>query len=134
MEGLRALNDTGDWDVADELICEIARTLRRKVRSDDVLGRFDGSRFVVLLRRVDSELASLIMGQVLSRLTAVCAKVSGRGLDVRIRCGLTGSGTENTEIRTLLSRALIQCGAARVEGEPMAGDFSCRAAVTELSS
>ncbi len=134
VEGLRALNDTGRWDVADELIREIARTLRRKVRMDDVLGRFDGSRFVVLLRRVDSELASLIMGQVLSRLTAECAKISGRGLNVHVRCGLAGSGTENTEIHTLLTRALMQCGVARDKEESIAGDFPCRPALTGSSS
>lgn len=134
VEGLRALNDTGSWDVADELIHEIARTLRRKVRLDDVLGRFDGSRFVVLLRRVDSELATLIMGQVLSRLAAVCAKVSERGVSVRVRCGLAGSGTENTEIRTLLSRALMQCGVARDKEESIAGDFPYRPALTGSSS
>ena len=134
VEGLRELNDTGRWDVADELIREIARTLRSKVRLDDGLGRFDGSRFVVLLRRVDSELASLIMGQVLSRLASVCAKVSGHGVDVRVRCGLAGSGMDTPEIRTLLSRALIQYGAARNRGEPIASDFTRHSVTAELSS
>jgi len=76
----------------------------------------------------------LIMGQVLSRLTSVCAKVSGHGVDVRVRCGLAGSGMDTPEIRTLLSRALIQYGAARNRGEPIASDFTRHSVTAELSS
>jgi len=123
LEGLRELNDTGRWEIADELVGGLARSLRRKVRLDDCLGRFDGSRFVVLLRRVDSELASLIIGQIMSRLSAVCDDRARWRAAVRVRCGVVGSGTDQPELRALVARALAECRRAREEGTVVACDL-----------
>ncbi len=124
MEGLRELSDSGRWEVADELIQGIADSLRRKVRTDDCLGRFDGSRFIVLLRRVDSELASLIVTQIMSRVSAVCSDQAQWNATVGVRCGLAGSGIETPDLRPLVSRALVQCRRARVEDTPIASDLA----------
>jgi diguanylate cyclase (GGDEF)-like protein len=123
LEGLRELNDTGRWEIADELVGDLAQSLRRKVRLDDCLGRFDGSRFMVLLRRVDSELASLIIGQIMSRLSAVCDDQARWRAAVRVRCGVAGSGTDQPELRSLMARALAECRRAREEGTAVACDL-----------
>jgi diguanylate cyclase (GGDEF)-like protein len=123
LEGLRALNDTGRWDVADDVVREVSGELRRKVRVDDRLGRFDGSRFVLLLRRVDSELASLIVSQLMSRLTRICGDEQRWRGAIDVRCGMVGSGVEKPELRTLISQAVTQCHRARVEHTPIASDL-----------
>ena len=123
LEGLRALNDSGHWDVADELVGEVSRMLRWKLRADDGLGRFDGSRFVLLLRRVDSELASLIMDQLTSRLAELCEERERWRTQVSVRCGLAGSGTGQPDLRTLVSEALTQCTRARREQTRIASDM-----------
>jgi len=124
VEGTRELGDSGRWETADELVSEVSRSLRQKVRSDDRLGRFDGSRFVLLLRRVDSELASLIIGQLMSRLGSVCGDASRWGVALRVRCGVVGSGTEQPDLRTLVSKAMLQCRRARMEDIPIANDLT----------
>ncbi len=125
VEGMRELNDAGRWEVADELVREVADSLRRKVRMDDRLGRFDGSRFVWLLRRVDAELASLIVKQVISRLTALCGDRSRWRSAITVRCGVVGSGTgsKNPDLRTLVSHALVQSRRARLEQVTIAGEL-----------
>lgn len=123
LEGLRELNDSGHWDRSDELIKEVSAALRRKVRMEDQLGWFDGSRIVLLLRRVDSELASLIVSQMMSRIAALCGDEVRWGVATTVRCGVTGSGTSEPDLRTLVSRALTQCRRARVERVPMASDL-----------
>jgi len=131
VEGLRELNDSGRWEVADELIREVADTLRRKVRMDDRLGRFDGSRFIWLLRRVDAGLASLIVKQVMGRLTVLCAdhsRWSACGGSVAVRCGVVGSGMGKPDVRTLVSRALAQSRRARLEHLTIAGELDARPA------
>lgn len=128
IEGLRELNDAGRWELADELIVEVSRTLKRKVRTDDRLGRFDGSRFVLLLQRVDTALASLIVSQIMSRLAVVCGNEdrwqAGQhaGTKVIARCGVVGSGTQKTDLRALVSGALVQCRRARTENLEIASD------------
>jgi diguanylate cyclase (GGDEF)-like protein len=123
LEGLRELNDTGRWEVADELVREVAGWLRRKVRMDDRLGRFDGSRFLLLLRRVDSELAALIVTQMMSRIVDLCRDEARWHASVDVRCGVVGSGTGQPDLRTLASRALAQCRRARLEGVLIATDL-----------
>lgn len=122
LESLRDLSDTGRWEVADDLIHEVSDVVRRKVRMDDRLGRFDGSRFILLLRRVDTELASLIVEQLLARVTAICSDETRWRVTVEARCGLAGSGTLQPDLRTLVSRALAQSRRARLEGIRFASD------------
>lgn len=129
LEGLRELNDSGRWEVADDLMHEVSDVLRRKIRLDDRIGRFDGSRIVLLLRRVDSELASLIVNQMMSRVSDVSADESRWASPITVRCGVTGSGTDQPTLRTLVSRALTQCRRARIEGVPIASDLGICAAV-----
>jgi diguanylate cyclase (GGDEF)-like protein len=113
LERLRQLNDSGRWELADQLVREAAAIMRDKVRSDDLLGCFDESRFLILLRRVDSELAALIAGQLVSRLQHLCADESRWRTAIRVRCGVAGSGREQPDLRSLISSAVGQCHRAR---------------------
>lgn len=124
IEGIRDLADNGRWKVADELVAEVARTLLRKVRSDDRVGRFDGSRFLVLLRRVDSELATLIIEQLTVQLESVCQDHSRWGTVMNVRCGLVGSGTQKPDVKTLMERALAQDRRARTHDMRTATDLA----------
>lgn len=122
LEGLRELNDLGRWEAADALVDESGRVLRAKLRAEDQLGRFDGSRFILLLRRVDASLASLIVGQIVSRLSAICGDADRWGSRVQVRCGVSCSGTERPGIHELVDRALKQGSRARKEGTRVAVD------------
>ncbi len=124
VEGLRAVLDEGRWDVASEIVSEISATFRGRVRPDDLLGRFDEGRFLMLLRRVDSELASLIAGQLMDRLAALPALEATSGRGIRFRCGVAGSGTESVSVRDLLASALELCQAARRDSVELKSDVS----------
>ena len=140
LEGIRSLSDRGDWETADALVAAAASQLLERLRSDDQLGRFDDSRFVLLLRRVDSALASLIATQLVGNLAGLCDQrtpsgrcawthtdaASGGGLSVR--CGVSGSGTEHPSLSTLISRAITQCHEARRTVVPISSDLDPPAA------
>jgi diguanylate cyclase (GGDEF)-like protein len=129
VEGLRDLNDSGRWEIVDELLREVGAALRRKVRRDDRLGRFDGSRFVVLLRRVDADLSDLIARQMLTRVREVCEDCSRRFAFRKspdARCGLATSDAEQPNLRALLARALTLCHQARTAGKALASDVAER--------
>ena len=123
IEGLRQLYDTGRWEPADELVKTVAGLLNRKVRMDDEIGRFDGSRFILLLRRVDSGLAALIIDQLMFRLRAVCEDNPRWQVPIQVRCGVVGSGVDRPEVRSLLSEALQQAHQARAEHTAIASDL-----------
>lgn len=125
IEGLRRLNDAGQWDMADELLREVGAVLRRKVRLDDQIGRFDGARFVWLLRRVDSELARLIVNQIMDRLEQVLAdpRWSNAEFPVGVQCGLSGAGLQHSSVRGLVAKALVQAQRARTQRVRMVTDL-----------
>ncbi len=133
VEGIRDLTDHGRWHEADELVADVARTLMGKLRTDDRVGRFDGSRFAVLFRRVDSELATLIVNQLMSQLETVCDDESRWGIAMKVRCALVGSGTEQPDIDTLVTRTLTQERRARTENMRTATDIHSDVVTTAVS-
>lgn len=114
VEGLRRFDDLGLWTLRDRIILEVGRVLRRKLRNDDLVGRFSDDRFVVLLRWLDVGLGRLIAEKVIGWVreavhTAIaspaCAADAGTPADgdsgdhgagstvdaVRVRCGLASN-------------------------------------------
>ncbi|MFQ5413960.1 MAG: diguanylate cyclase domain-containing protein [Phycisphaerae bacterium] len=123
VEDLRRLNDAGRWAVADELIGEVGACVRRRLRFDDCFGRFDGSRVMLLLRRVDSGLASLIVGQLMCRVQKLCADEDRWGVSVTARCGVVGSGVETPPLEAMIFDAVALCHRARRDGVLIASDL-----------
>jgi len=99
MEGLRRLDDNGQWAVRDRLVREAGRVLRRKLRSDDLVGRFSDDRFVAVLRRLDAALGRLIATKVVESIrdatSGILTEAYGEaetaavmGAHLKVRCGL----------------------------------------------
>lgn len=134
LEGLRELNDHGQWEAADEVVRNVGSILRGKVRADDRVGRFDGSRFLVLLRRVDADLTRLIVGQLIERLTALSRDEVPAGARVVARCGVALTGAGPPDLRAMLTRSLRQCRRAREERRIVAGEFEPESAMAQGAS
>ncbi len=50
IDHLARINDAFGFDVADEVISEVARRIRARLRGGDVLGRFSGNKFGLILK------------------------------------------------------------------------------------
>lgn len=55
VDHLARINDSFGFDVADEVICEIARRVRARLRGGDVLGRFSGNKLGLILKNCSVE-------------------------------------------------------------------------------
>jgi GGDEF domain-containing protein len=119
IEGLRTLCDRGQWELANQTAFEVSLLLRERLREDDELGVFDGSRFLLLLRRVEPGLAGLITTQLLERITPLLAQRSRGGTELAIRCGVAGSGKSREPLQSLVARATACCLDARRRGLPL---------------
>ncbi len=89
IEGIRRLDDTGEWELRDWVMEQIGAEMARRLRSDDLVGRFSDDRFVAVLRRLD-----LPLGQVIARklVTGVRERLRQRPHaceSLCVRCGLT---------------------------------------------
>ncbi len=130
VEGLRQLLDDGRWDAADDLIYQLSAALQQRLRPDDLLGRFDDSRFLLMLRRVDSELATLIAYQLMDRLSKLPAAQSLVSKGLEIRCGVAGSGTQTPPARQLVAHAVRLVQYARQRNERVTSDVAAPPAHT----
>ena len=55
IDHLARLNEAFGFDVADEVICEVSRRIRMRLRGGDVLGRFSGNKFGLILKNCTAD-------------------------------------------------------------------------------
>jgi len=118
VEGVRRLDDSGEWDLRDWVMRQIGIQTRRKLRSDDLVGRFSDDRFVVVLRRLDIALGQLIANKLMA---AVAEEMTSQPVvheTISLRCGLTAAGRDRFD--TALVRAFDALRLAREENRHIA--------------
>jgi diguanylate cyclase (GGDEF)-like protein/PAS domain S-box-containing protein len=85
LDGFKAVNDTCGHDVGDDLLQVVADRLRSAVRAEDVVARFGGDEFVVVLEHVGNRAhAALVAGKIIQMLSA---PVAVRGIEHAVRVG-----------------------------------------------
>jgi diguanylate cyclase (GGDEF)-like protein len=115
IEGLRRLDDGRQWELHNWLMQQVGQTLRRKLRSDDIVGRFSDDRFVAVMRRLDLGLGRLIARKTLSAVGGLLTQGDPvLASAVRLRCGLSGDSSAGFEM--LLGRACDALQQARTDG------------------
>lgn len=64
VDKFKTFNDQYGHDVGDRVLIRVADTLKRNFRSVDIVCRIGGDEFVIIMRRVDSSMADLIVEKV----------------------------------------------------------------------
>ena len=96
VDGLKAVNDSRGHAEGDVLLCEMSALIASSLRQQDVLGRWGGDEFVVLLLDTDAKVAAEIAERV--RLTVANGLAGKRGAcsiggAMRLRDGETFEAT-----------------------------------------
>lgn len=55
IDHLARINDAFGFDVADQLICEVSARIRARLRGGDVMGRFSGNKFGLILKNCGAD-------------------------------------------------------------------------------
>ncbi|HEY6790529.1 MAG TPA: diguanylate cyclase, partial [Trebonia sp.] len=74
VDNFKQINDTHGHIVGDQVLAEIAQACREHVRPDDIVGRYGGDEFVIIIAGI----ASLRATQIAEQLARPTARVLGR--------------------------------------------------------
>lgn len=88
VEGIRRLDDERQWSNRDWLVRQIATAMRRRLRTDDLIGRFSDDTFVAVLRRLDVGLGKLIAEKLLVSVREAMREQPMLAGMIHLRCAL----------------------------------------------
>jgi diguanylate cyclase (GGDEF)-like protein len=87
LDALKPINDQHGHAAGDEVIVEIARTLKQAIRPEDILVRWGGDEFVVVAQAQPVEKAALLAERIRERVAKMKC-VLPRGAVVRTSCSI----------------------------------------------
>lgn len=101
----KVVNDTYGHAVGDEVLREVAQTVRRALRVVDLLGRYGGEEFVVLLPSTGLEAALGAAERVRETLAEKKFSSAGQSLHVTVSVGVSALRESPDSLALLLNRA-----------------------------
>lgn len=115
VDHFKTINDTWGHDVGDEAIVAITRQLQLSLRGSDVIGRFGGDEFAVIMGGTSSESAIAAMTRVHDRLAAF-RLASAPQLVLHISVGIAPLTDEMAHYREWLKSADLALYKAKKAG------------------
>lgn len=103
VDRFKSVNDTLGHAAGDEVLCELARRLRRIMRADDVAGRWGGEEFLVLLPQTDLAGAGAVAERIRQAVADAPVRLADRNIDVTVSIGYTSGVVD--DVHGLVNRA-----------------------------
>ncbi len=88
IDDFKQINDTHTHHIGDRVLREVANILRSAVRSTDIVGRYGGEEFVILLKDQRDAVAMVVAERMRRAVEAFAWESIGAGLAVTISIGL----------------------------------------------
>ncbi len=123
LDDFKAINDHHGHLCGDHVLTHVGQLLQRGLRSHDLVGRYGGEEFMVILDTTELEQARRVMERIRERLAAQPLRCNGHEIPVRMSVGvaLRQPGECCTQLLARADQALYRAkhsGKNRVEVDP----------------
>ncbi len=116
VDHLKNINDRYGHFIGDQVLRSIAIQCSKHLRKVDIVGRYGGDEFVILLPETHLRLGSLVGERLRTSVQESHIPVESDLLKVSISLGIAGLTTEDTNLETLIKRADAAMYAAKENG------------------
>ncbi|MBV6422899.1 MAG: hypothetical protein NAOJABEB_00686 [Steroidobacteraceae bacterium] len=93
LDHFKSINDTFGHPAGDACLAAVVAPIQAELRQSDVIGRFGGEEFVVILSSADAAAAQLIAQRIRERVAEIV--IEGYGAPIRLTCSI-GVATSET--------------------------------------
>lgn len=114
LDYFKHINDTRGHEAGDRALQFVAQALQASVRADDVLGRYGGEEFCVLMDHADSSAASTFDRRMREQLA--CSTASQLGFELDYSAGIAVRMSGNDTLQAMLQRADATLYRAKAQG------------------
>lgn len=118
---LKPVNDELGHDAGNEMIKHLVRSIERGLRGSDIVARYAGDEFVVLLPEADRKATAEVGERVRQAVANAAVDIHGRSVSVTVSIGFVVYPDNGVDPQTLLSLA----DQALYEGKRQGGDCIC---------
>ncbi len=116
IDHFKRVNDTHGHLVGDQVLAALAQQLRQQVRDSDMVGRFGGEEFVVLLPGADAAEAAMIAERLREQVSTTVTVVGDTDVAVTVSIGAAVLGLHGDDIPGLLASADLALYQAKEAG------------------
>jgi diguanylate cyclase (GGDEF)-like protein len=102
LDKFKKINDTMGHDMGDRVLCKFAELLKTGFRGTDIISRYGGDEFVLLLIDIDIKKAGILMGRIDKRFTDWGKE---GGINVGISWGMKTPKKDCNDIDEILQQA-----------------------------
>jgi len=119
MDHFKIINDRCGHATGDFVLKEFARVGREALRDSDVLGRWGGEEFLLIMPGATSEIAQASLERIRTLVFGIHLPASGAGLRVSLSAGLATSLRHGRSLDEMIARADSALYAAKNEGRDL---------------
>ncbi len=104
-DGLKPINDNNGHDAGNRMILHIVSAIHRGLRGSDMVARYGGDEFVVLVPDADQETVAMVAERVRRSVANSAVDIDGESTSVTVSIGFAVYPDTATEPERLLARA-----------------------------
>ena len=116
LDRFKIVNDTCGHVAGDELLKQITKLLKQRIRGSDIFARLGGDEFGLLLNQCSTEIAHKIANQLRQLVQNFCFTWEDKIFKIGVSIGLVTIDSTTANLTNVLSTADAACYAAKEKG------------------